>query len=67
KIMEQLIYKNGCWSCKRAQADPQQKYVFKYQKNNEEYKKIVLKMSNDLAGEEVFYSGFLKELDEQKP
>ncbi|CAI2193616.1 9576_t:CDS:2, partial [Funneliformis geosporum] len=35
-----------------------------------EAKKVVeamLKMSNDLAGEEVFYSGFLKELDEQKP
>jgi hypothetical protein len=25
--MTQLIYKNGCWSCLRAQEDPQQKYV----------------------------------------
>lgn len=42
-------------------------YIVKYEKNNEEYKKIVLKLSNDLAGEEVFYSGFLRELEEEKP
>jgi len=41
-------------------------YIIKYEKNNEEYKKVVLKMSNDLAGEEVFYSGFLRELEEEK-
>ena len=41
-------------------------YIVKYEKNNEEYKKVVLKMSNDLAGEEVFYSGFLRELEEEK-
>ena len=41
-------------------------YVIKYEKNNEEYKKIVLKMQNDLTGEEVFYSGFLKELSEER-
>ena len=25
--MSQLIYKNGCWGCKRTHEDPQQKYV----------------------------------------
>jgi hypothetical protein len=23
----QLIYKNGCWTCKRAIEDPNQKYI----------------------------------------
>ena len=26
-IMSQQIYKNGCWTCKRAIEDPQQKYI----------------------------------------
>jgi hypothetical protein len=42
-------------------------YIVKYEKNNEEYKKVVLKLQNDLSGEEIFYSGFLRELDEEKP
>ena len=25
--MSQLIYKNGCWTCKRAIEDPQQQYI----------------------------------------
>ena len=41
-------------------------YIVKYEKNNEEYKKIVLKMSNDMTGEEIFYSGFLRELEEER-
>ena len=41
-------------------------YIVKYEKNNEEYKKVVLKISNDLSGEEVFWSGFLKELAEER-
>jgi len=43
--MLQLIYKNGCWGCKRALEDPQQKYVcpqapqhlLDYQKQNQEF------------------------------
>lgn len=39
--MEQLIYKNGCWGCKRAIEDPQEKYVCpKAQQHWIEYKKI---------------------------
>jgi hypothetical protein len=41
-------------------------YIVKYEKNNQEYKKAVLKMSNDLTGEEIFYSGFLNELEEER-
>jgi len=25
--MSQLIYKNGCWGCKRAIEDPNQEYI----------------------------------------
>jgi hypothetical protein len=39
-------------------------YIIKYEKDNKEYKKVVLKAVNDLTGEEVFYSGFLRELDD---
>lgn len=41
-------------------------YIVRYEKNNEEYKKIVLKMSNDMTGEEVFWSGFLRELEGER-
>jgi hypothetical protein len=41
-------------------------YIVKYEKDDQEYKKVVLKVSNDLSGEEIFYSGFLKELEEEK-
>ena len=41
-------------------------YIVKYEKDQQEYKKVVLKISNDLSGEEVFYSGFLKELEEER-
>ncbi|WNE40447.1 MAG: hypothetical protein GBAus27B_000514 [Mycoplasmataceae bacterium] len=38
-------------------------YIVNYQdKNGKELKKVVLKATNDLTGEEVFYSGFLKDL-----
>ena len=38
--MVQTIYKNGCWGCKRAQEDPQEKYVCpQHQQHLIEYKK----------------------------
>lgn len=42
-------------------------YIVNYQdKNGKELKKVVLKATNDLTGEEVFYSGFLRDLIEPK-
>ena len=41
-------------------------YIVKYEKDQQEYKKIILKVSNDLSGEEVFYSGFLRDLEEER-
>lgn len=41
-------------------------YIVNYRKDGKEYKKVVLKATNDLSGEEVFYSGFLKDLEEPK-
>lgn len=41
-------------------------YIVNYQKDGKEYKKVVLKATNDLTGEEVFYSGFLRDLGGQK-
>lgn len=42
-------------------------YIIKARdKNNKEYTKVVLKATNDLTGEEVFYSGFLRDLLEPK-
>jgi len=41
-------------------------YIVNYQKDGKEYKKVILKMSNDLSGEEVFYSGFLRNLDGER-
>ena len=43
--MTQLIYKNGCWGCKRATEDPQQQYIcpqtnqhlIDYQKQDQEF------------------------------
>ena len=38
--MSQLIYKNGCWGCKRAQEDPNQEYICpKVQEHWKEYQK----------------------------
>ena len=37
-------------------------YIVNYEKEGKEYKKVILKMVNDLTGEEVFYSGFLRNL-----
>lgn len=38
--MSQLIYKNGCWTCKRALEDPTQKYVCpKTEEHLKEYQK----------------------------
>jgi hypothetical protein len=37
-------------------------YVIKYEKNNEEYKKIVLKITNEFTNETHWYSGFLREV-----
>ena len=42
-------------------------YIVNYvSKDKKEFKKVVVKASNDLTGEEVFYSGFLRDLEEQK-
>ena len=41
-------------------------YIVNYQKDGKEYKKVILKISNDLSGEEVFYSGFLRNLDGER-
>ena len=41
-------------------------YIVKYEKDHQEYKKVVLKISNDLSGEEVFYSGFLRGLENER-
>ena len=38
--MSQLIYKKSCWTCKRAQADPSEKYICpKLEQHWEEYQK----------------------------
>jgi len=38
--MSQLIYKNGCWGCKRAIEDPAEKYVCpQYQQHLTDYQK----------------------------
>jgi len=39
-------------------------YIINYEKDKEKFKKVVVKMTNDLTGEEIFYSGFLKDLGE---
>ena len=41
-------------------------YVIKYEKNNEEYKKVVLKMTNEFTNETHWYSDCLKEVETQK-
>ena len=33
-------------------------------KEGKKYKRVILKMTNDMTGEEIFYSGFLNELSE---
>jgi hypothetical protein len=32
-------------------------------KEGKKYKRVILKMTNDMTGEEIFYSGFLNELE----
>jgi len=32
-------------------------------KEGKKYKRAIIKMTNDMTGEELFYSGFLRELD----
>jgi hypothetical protein len=41
-------------------------YLIKYEKDGKELKKVVLKITNELADETVWYSGFLKDLPEIK-
>ncbi|KLL04462.1 MAG: hypothetical protein MRERV_14c054 [Mycoplasmataceae bacterium RV_VA103A] len=41
-------------------------YIVKYEKNNEEYRKIILKITNEFTSETHWYSGFLKEVEEQR-
>jgi hypothetical protein len=41
-------------------------YIIKYEKNNEEYKKVVLKITNEFTNETHWYSGFLNEVKNQK-
>lgn len=42
-------------------------YIIKQtSKDGKEYKRASLRMTNDLTGEEVFLSGFLREFDEDK-
>ena len=41
-------------------------YIINYQKEDKQFKKVVLKATNDLTGEEVFYSGLLRDLESQK-
>jgi len=51
KITSQIIYKNGCWGCKRALEDPNKKYVCpqasqhltEYQKPNNIFKNYAKK------------------------
>ena len=39
--MSQIIYRSGCWGCKKAQEDPLEKYVCsQYQQHWAEYQKI---------------------------
>ena len=39
-MKEQLIFKNGCWDCKRAQEDPREEYICsKSQQHLMEYEK----------------------------
>ncbi len=40
-LMSQLIYKNGCWTCQRAKADPKQEYICPKEKEHlKEYQKL---------------------------
>lgn len=41
-------------------------YVIKYEKNDEEYKKVVLKITNEFTNETHWYSGFLHDVKSQK-
>ena len=41
-------------------------YIVKYEKNNEEYRKVILKITNEFTGETAWHSGFLKEVESEK-
>ena len=42
-------------------------YIIKQEsKDGKEYKRAIVKMTNDMSQEEIFFSGFLKEFDEEK-
>lgn len=41
-------------------------YLIKYQKNDQEYKKVVLKITNEFTNETHWYSGFLQDVQSQK-
>jgi hypothetical protein len=43
-----------------------QVYIINYQKDNKTYKKVVLKIVNELNQETFWYSGFLRDLEAQK-
>ena len=41
-------------------------YIIKYEKDGKELKKVVLKITNEMTDETVWYSGFLNDLDTLK-
>ena len=42
-------------------------YIVNYtNKEGKTFKKAILKLSNDLSGESVFYSGFIQELESER-
>ena len=43
-----------------------QVYIVNYQKDNKTYKKVVLKIVNEMGQETFWYSGFLRELEEKR-
>ena len=51
--MVQTIYKNGCWGCKKAHEDPQERYVCpKAQQHWKEYQK----QEKEILRNEIIYS-----------
>ena len=38
-------------------------YIIKYEKDGKELKKVVLKITNEMTDETIWYSGFLEDLD----
>ena len=43
-----------------------QVYIINYEKEGKTYKKVVLKIVNELTAETFWYSGFLRDLTEEK-